>query len=94
MEAQRLDKIIASTGRFSRREVKLLARQGRILVDGRPIRDTAEKADPETAEITVDGRTVALEAGDSVRFRADVPHGYRNPGEETAELSMLIYYGK
>ena len=44
-------------------------------------------------EITVDGRTVALEAGDSVRFRADVPHGYRNPGEETAELSMLIYYG-
>ena len=55
MEAQRLDKIIASTGRFSRREVKLLARQGRILVDGRPIRDTAEKADPETAEITVDG---------------------------------------
>ena len=46
------------------------------------------------AEITVDGRTVALEAGDSVRFRADVPHGYRNPGEETAELSMLIYYGK
>ena len=51
MESQRLDKIIASTGRFSRREVKLLARQGRILVDGRAVRDTAEKADPETAEI-------------------------------------------
>ena len=55
MESQRLDKIIASTGRFSRREVKLLARQGRILVDGRAVRDTAEKADPETAEILVDG---------------------------------------
>ena len=55
MELQRLDKIIASTGRFSRREVKLLARQGRILVNGDPVRDTAEKVDPETAEIAVDG---------------------------------------
>ncbi len=55
MELQRLDKIIASTGRFSRREVKLLARQGRILVNGDPVRDTAEKVDPETAEIVVDG---------------------------------------
>ena len=29
MEKQRLDKIIASTGKFSRREVKSLVRQGR-----------------------------------------------------------------
>ena len=38
MEKQRLDKIIASTGKFSRREVKLLVRQGRVLVDGAPAR--------------------------------------------------------
>ena len=30
MAAQRLDKIIASTGRWSRREVKDLVRQGRV----------------------------------------------------------------
>lgn len=35
MEKQRLDKIIASTGKFSRREVKSLVRQGLVLVDGR-----------------------------------------------------------
>lgn len=58
MELQRLDKIIASTGRYSRREVKQLARQGRILVDGRAIRDTAEKADPEAAEIVVNGEAL------------------------------------
>ena len=46
------------------------------------------------AEITVDGRAVALDRGDSIRFRADTVHGYRCLGEETAELSMLIYYGK
>ena len=55
MEQQRLDKIIASTGRYSRREVKLLIRQGRVLVDGTPPRSSEEKVDPETASITVDG---------------------------------------
>ena len=38
--------------------------------------------------------TFSLTKGDSIRFRADVPHRYRNPGEEPAELSMLIYYGR
>ncbi len=44
------------------------------------------------AEIRVAEETFLLEKGDSVRFCADVPHGYRNPGSETAELSMLIFY--
>ena len=55
MEKQRLDKIIASTGKFSRREVKNLIRQGRVLVDGVPARSAEEKADPETVRITVNG---------------------------------------
>ena len=55
MEKQRLDKIIASTGRFSRREVKLLVRQGRVLVDGVPAQSAEDRMTPETAEITVDG---------------------------------------
>lgn len=44
-------------------------------------------------EITVGEGTFALAQGESIRFRADVPHAYRNPGEETTELSMIIYYG-
>ena len=59
MERQRLDKIIASGGRWSRREVKLLVRQGRVLVDGVPARSAEDKADPETAEIVVDGEPLA-----------------------------------
>ena len=58
MEKQRLDKIIASTGKFSRREVKNLIRQGRVLVDGVPPRSPEEKADPETAEIVVNGEVL------------------------------------
>ena len=59
MEKQRLDKIIASTGKFSRREVKNLIRQGRVLVDGVPPRSAEEKADPEAAEIVVNGEALA-----------------------------------
>ena len=44
-------------------------------------------------EITVGEETFALAQGESIRFRADVPHAYRNPRVETAELSMIIYYG-
>ena len=55
MAAQRLDKIIASTGRWSRREVKDLVRQGRVTVDGVPARSAEEKADPEQAVIAVNG---------------------------------------
>ena len=36
MEKARLDKIIAGEGTYSRREVRLLVRQGRVLVDGVP----------------------------------------------------------
>ena len=58
MEKQRLDKIIASTGRFSRKEVKELIRRGVVTVDGVPARSAEEKADPETAEIAVNGEVV------------------------------------
>ncbi len=42
--------------------------------------------------LTVAGDEIQLAKGDSIRFAADVPHGYQNLGAETAELSMLIYY--
>ena len=55
MERLRLDKIIAASGKYSRREVKLLIRQGRVLVDGLPARAPEDKVDPEASEILVDG---------------------------------------
>ena len=35
-----------------------------------------------------------LAEGDSLRFRADLEHSYKNIGHSTAALSMLIYYDK
>ena len=55
---ERLDKILASTGRWSRREGKELIRQGRVLVDGRQAASPEEKVDPSAARICVDGEMI------------------------------------
>ena len=59
MAQERLDKIIASMGRYSRREVKQLVKEGLVLVDGKIARSTEEKHDPETAEIIVAGEVLS-----------------------------------
>ena len=42
---ERLDKLLASTGRWSRREVRLLVKEGRVLVDGAPVEMTPKEYD-------------------------------------------------
>ena len=58
---ERLDKIIANRGVASRREVKDLVRQGRVLVNGVPASAPDMKVAAETAVITVDGVTLSAE---------------------------------
>jgi len=55
MAEQRLDKLLASTGKWSRKEAKLLIKEGRVLVDGRPAPSGDDKIDPAVQEILVDG---------------------------------------
>lgn len=57
---ERLDKVLAGTGRWSRREVKLLVRQGLVRLNGAAAISAEEKCDPETAVITVNGEEVVL----------------------------------
>lgn len=59
MAEQRLDKILASTGKWSRREVKMLVRQGRVLVDGFPAASPEQKVDPDTVQLCVNGEEIA-----------------------------------
>lgn len=80
MEKQRLDKLIASTGRWSRREVKNLVRQGRVLVYGVPVRSAEEKADPEKAEILVNGEAIAYRRYTWVMLNK--PAGYLSATED------------
>ena len=57
---ERLDKLLAATGRWSRREVKQLVRQGQGLVNGVPAASAEEKYDPASAAFTVCGQPLTL----------------------------------
>ena len=87
MEKQRLDKIIASTGKFSRREVKNLIRQGRVLVDGVPASSAEEKADPETVRITVNGELLTYRRYTWVMMNK--PAGYLSATEDGRGATVL-----
>lgn len=58
MALQRLDKLIAATGKWSRREVRLLIKEGRVLVDGLPAKSAEDKVDPALSTVEVDGADI------------------------------------
>jgi 23S rRNA pseudouridine2605 synthase len=58
MTEMRLNKIIADAGITSRRGADELIVDGRVTVDGRPIRELGAKIDPDNHEVAVDGETI------------------------------------
>lgn len=87
MEKQRLDKILASTGRWSRREVKELARRGLVTVDGAPVRSAEEKFDPEAAEIAVNGEALCCRRYTWIMLNK--PAGYLSATEDGRGETVL-----
>lgn len=87
MEVQRLDKLIASTGKFSRREVKNLVRQGLVLVNGQLARSPEEKVDGDTAEVVVNGETLTYRKFTWVMLNK--PAGYLSATEDGRGATVL-----
>jgi 23S rRNA pseudouridine2605 synthase len=58
MAEMRLNKIIADAGITSRRGADELIADGRVTVDGRPVRELGAKIDPENHKVAVDGETI------------------------------------
>ncbi|MEJ5198872.1 MAG: pseudouridine synthase, partial [Anaerolineae bacterium] len=58
MALERLQKILAQAGLGSRRACEELITAGRVKVDGRVVTELGAKADPATAEITVDDQPI------------------------------------
>lgn len=84
---ERLDKIISATGKKSRREVKLLVRQGRILVDGVPAPSPDMKVDPDTAEILLDGENIGYEKFTYIMLHK--PAGVLSAVEDSRQRTVL-----
>lgn len=58
MAAERIDKLLASTGRWSRKEVRELVRRGQVLAGGVPVVRPEEKYDPADTAFQVQGEPV------------------------------------
>jgi 16S rRNA pseudouridine516 synthase len=87
MEKQRLDKVIASTGKWSRREVKILVKQGRVLVDGFPAKSAEDKVDAEAVEIVVNGETLTYRKYTWIMLNK--PAGYLSATEDGRGATVL-----
>lgn len=56
MAKERLDKLLGHMGIGSRKDLKAMAKAGRIIVDGVVVKDSGMQVDPAVNSITVDGR--------------------------------------
>ena len=86
---ERLDKILAATGKWSRKEAKALIKSGRVKVEGKNPAGPEDKI-PEGAVVTVDGRPILTDKYVYIMLHkpAGVISSTEDPREETV-LSLL-----
>ena len=82
---ERLDKLLANTGRWSRREVKELVRRGQVRVDGVIAASAEQKITP--AAVTVSGEPVAL--GSCTYLLLHKPAGVLTATEDRRQPTVL-----
>ncbi len=76
MEKIRLQKIISDNGICSRRKAEEMISQGRVKVNGRPVK-VGDKADPMKDLISIDGEPIRIERRRSLRYiMLNKPRGY------------------
>ncbi len=73
-EGVRLQKVLAAAGLGSRRACEELIAQGRVSVDGEPVREQGRRVDPHRAVIRVDDLRIAAPTG-SVHLALNKPRG-------------------
>lgn len=83
---ERLDKLLAGTGRWSRKEVKELVRAGRVTVNGQIAARPEEKCAPD-AVIEVDRERVAC--GEPVYLMLHKPAGVLSATEDPRQKTVL-----
>ena len=83
---ERLDKLLAGTGRWSRKEVKDLVRTGRVRVNGALAGKPEDKYDPES-EFTVDGERVFC--GKLVYIMLHKPAGVLSATEDARQETVI-----
>lgn len=87
---ERLDKRLANTGTWSRKEARELIRAGRVAADGTVCRAPEQKV-PETAAVTVDGAPIG--GGGPVYLMLNKPAGVVSSTDELGERTVMDLLG-
>ena len=83
---ERVDKLLAGTGRWSRKEVKELVRMGRVSANGNVVARPEEKYAPDT-DITVDGEQIYC--GGMYYLMLHKPAGYISATDDPKQTTVL-----
>lgn len=86
MKTERLDKIIASTGRYSRSDVRRLVKSGAVTVGGRVVSDFALKTE-YGADIAVNG--VSLDTSEHIYIMLNKPQGVVSASEDGRDTTVV-----
>ena len=84
---ERIDKMIASQGQYSRKEVKALIAKRRIAVDGRVVSSSSKKVDPLTMQLTIDGKPLDFKR--NLYLVLNKPKGYVSATEDRDHPTVL-----
>lgn len=81
----RLDKYLADMGIGTRSELKKMIRSGRVSIDGMPAKKPEEKVNPDTQEVSVDGKRVSYSSFEYFMLHkpAGVVSATKDPKEKT-----------
>ena len=84
---ERIDKIIASQGLYSRSDVKYLVAKRRVAIDGEVVKSASQKADTEKNTITIDGKVLNVKK--QIYLMLHKPMGYVSATEDKEQQTVL-----
>lgn len=84
---ERLDKILASQGTLSRRDVKEMMKKGRVSVNGNVVKDGSFKVDINKDEVCIDGEKILLKK--HIYIMMNKPQGVVSASEGEKEETVV-----
>ncbi|MBQ9091784.1 MAG: 16S rRNA pseudouridine(516) synthase [Anaerotignum sp.] len=87
MAMERIDKIIASQGLYSRSDVKYMVNRKRITIDGKVVTSASQKADVDKNEIMLDGKHFVVKK--QIYLMLNKPKGHVSATEDKKQQTVL-----
>ncbi len=87
LEQFRLDKIIAAQGEYSRKDVKKLAQRGAITINGKVVKKSEEKIDPDRDIVCVNGKKLMLRT--HVYLMLNKPQGVVSASRDNRDKTVV-----